>query len=96
MKLKNDVKYAMEQLHISTLRKHQSKPIDSILDGHDTPAFLCCPSKVSGAAELHHICSSIRALRVAALLEMASVCITSMSAFKARLERNTACKFGMD
>ena len=36
MKLKNDVKHAMEQLHISTLRKHQSKPIDSILDGHDT------------------------------------------------------------
>ena len=36
MKLKDSVKHAMEQLHISTLRKHQSKPIDSILDGQDT------------------------------------------------------------
>lgn len=36
MKLKNDVKHAMEQLHISTLRKHQIQPIDSILDGRDT------------------------------------------------------------
>ena len=36
MKLKDSVKHAMEQLHISTLRKHQNKPIDSILDGQDT------------------------------------------------------------
>lgn len=30
MKLKDSVKHAMEQLHISTLRKHQNKPIVSV------------------------------------------------------------------
>lgn len=36
MKLKDNVKYAMEQLHISTLHKHQIKPINCILEGQDT------------------------------------------------------------
>lgn len=36
MKLKNNVKHAMEQLHINILRKHQIKPIDNILDERDT------------------------------------------------------------
>lgn len=36
MKLKYDIKHAMAQLHIDTLRKHQIQPIDSILDGRDT------------------------------------------------------------
>ena len=36
MKLKANVKYAMEQLHISTLRKHQIRPINCILEGQDT------------------------------------------------------------
>lgn len=36
MKLKGNVKSAMEQLKIKTLRKHQIQPINSILDGRDT------------------------------------------------------------
>ena len=36
MKLKGNVKSAMKQLKIETLRKHQIEPINSILDGQDT------------------------------------------------------------
>ena len=36
MKLKNSVKSAMEELGLKTLRKHQNKPIDSLLNGKDT------------------------------------------------------------
>ncbi|RHR11029.1 ATP-dependent DNA helicase RecQ [Pseudoflavonifractor sp. AF19-9AC] len=36
MKFNYNLKYAMEQLHIKTLRKHQIKPIDSILNRQDT------------------------------------------------------------
>ena len=36
MKLRPSVKEAMEQLNIEKLRKNQAKPINAILDGHDT------------------------------------------------------------
>lgn len=36
MKLKGNIKSAMKQLKIETLRKHQIEPINSILDGQDT------------------------------------------------------------
>lgn len=36
MKIRKSVKKAMEQLHIKELRKNQVKPINAILDGHDT------------------------------------------------------------
>ena len=36
MKLKGNIKSAMEQLKIDTLRKHQLQPINCILGGQDT------------------------------------------------------------
>lgn len=36
MKIKKSVKEAMEHLHIDKLKRNQIKPINSILDGHDT------------------------------------------------------------
>lgn len=36
MKLNYDLKHVMQKLGIETLRKHQIKPIHSILDGQDT------------------------------------------------------------
>lgn len=36
MKLRPSVKKAMEQLHIEKLKRNQLKPINAILDGHDT------------------------------------------------------------
>ena len=36
MDIKKDIKYAQEQLGIEKLRKHQIKPINSILEGNDT------------------------------------------------------------
>ena len=36
MDIKRDIKYAQEQLGVEKLRKHQVKPINSILEGNDT------------------------------------------------------------
>lgn len=36
MKLRPSVKKAMEQIHIEKLKRNQIKPINAILDGHDT------------------------------------------------------------
>lgn len=39
MKIKKSVREAMECLHINKLRRNQIKPINSVLDGHDTMAI---------------------------------------------------------
>ena len=39
MDIRQDVKFAQEQLGIKNLRKHQIKPINSILDHNDTMAI---------------------------------------------------------
>ena len=52
MDIQKDIKYAQKQLCIEKLRKHQVKPINSILTGNDT--MVIAPTS-SGKSAIYQI-----------------------------------------
>lgn len=66
MKIKKSVKEAMKHLHIDKLKRNQIKPINSILDGHDT--LVIAPTSY-GKSLIYQIPAIIQKKKLAIVIE---------------------------